>query len=140
MTRCCPISSKAERWEGGADAYRGGDGPLNTQLCKYQDELIEAFAAASRSAGFPQTDDYNGAQQEGFGRLQMTIDNGRRASTATAYLRPALKRPNLTVRDRRRWRPASCSRAAAPPASSIDTAATRHRAMASARGDPRAAA
>ena len=92
-----PYFRKAERWEGGADAFRGGEGPLNTQLCKYQDGLIEAFAEASRSAGFPQTEDYNGAQQEGFGRLQMTIQNGRRASTATAYLHPALKRSNLAV-------------------------------------------
>jgi len=92
-----PYFRKAERWEGGPDAYRGGDGPLNTQLCKYKDELIEAFAEASRTAGFPQTADYNGAVQEGFGRLQMTIEKGRRASTATAYLKPALKRPGLKV-------------------------------------------
>ncbi len=92
-----PYFRKTETWEGGADAYRGGDGPVRTQLCKYQDSLIEAFAEASRTAGFPQTPDYNGAEQEGFSRLQMTIDNGRRASTASAYLRPALKRPNLTV-------------------------------------------
>lgn len=92
-----PYFRKTETWEGGADAYRGGDGPVRTQLCKYKDSLIEAFAEASRTAGFPQTADYNGAEQEGFSRLQMTIDNGRRASTASAYLRPALKRPNLTV-------------------------------------------
>ncbi len=92
-----PYFRKSERWEGGASQYRGGDGPLNTQFCRYKDELIEAYAEASRTAGYPQTDDYNGALQEGFGRLQMTIENGRRASTATAYLRPALKRPNLKV-------------------------------------------
>ena len=62
-----------------------------------EDELIEGFAQASVDAGYPQTADYNGEQQDGFGRLQMTIANGRRASTASAYLRPALKRPNLTV-------------------------------------------
>ena len=73
-----PYFKKQERWEKGASAYRGGDGPLNTQFCRYKDELIEAFADASRSAGYPQTDDYNGAVQEGFGRLQMTIDKGRR--------------------------------------------------------------
>ena len=92
-----PYFRKSERWEGGANSYRGGDGPLNTQLCKYKDELIEAFAEASRTAGFPQTDDYNGEVQEGFGRLQMTIEKGRRASTATAYLRPAMKRAGLKV-------------------------------------------
>lgn len=59
--------------------------------------MIDAFAEASRQAGYPQTDDYNGERQEGFGRLQMTISNGRRCSTASAYLRPALARANLTV-------------------------------------------
>ncbi len=92
-----PYFRKQERWEGGANAYRGGDGPVNTQFCRYKDGLIDAFAAASRDAGYPQTDDYNGAVQEGFGRLQMTIENGRRCSTATAYLRPALRRRNVTV-------------------------------------------
>ena len=88
---------KMERWEGGETPHRGGHGPLNTQRCKYKDELIESYAAASRSAGYLQTDDYNGETQEGFSRLQMTIERGRRASAASAYLRPALKRPNLAV-------------------------------------------
>lgn len=92
-----PYFRKQETWEGGADTYRGGSGPLHTQHCRYKDSLIDAFAEASRQAGYPQTEDYNGEQQEGFGRLQMTIHKGRRSSTASAYLRPALKRPNLTV-------------------------------------------
>lgn len=92
-----PYFRKQETWEGGASHFRGGSGPVNTQFCKYKDPLIEAFAEASVQAGYPQTRDYNGEQQEGFGRLQMTISKGRRASTASAYLKPALKRPNLTV-------------------------------------------
>ncbi|MBX3581085.1 MAG: choline dehydrogenase [Rhizobiaceae bacterium] len=92
-----PYFRKQESWEGGESRYRGGSGPVNTQFCRYKDTLIDAFAEASRQAGYGQTDDYNGAHQEGFGRLQMTIANGRRASTASAYLRPAMKRPNLTV-------------------------------------------
>ncbi|MBW3098268.1 GMC family oxidoreductase [Pseudohoeflea coraliihabitans] len=88
---------KTESWEGGADAYRGGEGPLRTQHCRYEDPLIDAFAEASRQAGYPQTEDYNGAEQEGFSRLQMTISEGRRASAASAYLRPAMKRQNLKV-------------------------------------------
>jgi 4-pyridoxate dehydrogenase len=92
-----PYFRKTENWEGGADIYRGGDGPVRTQHCRYKDPLIEAFAEASREAGFPQTDDYNGETQLGFGRLQMTIANGRRCSAATAYLRPAMRRPNLKV-------------------------------------------
>jgi 4-pyridoxate dehydrogenase len=92
-----PYFRKTENWEGGANSYRGGDGPVRTQHCRYKDPLIEAFAEASREAGFPQTDDYNGETQLGFGRLQMTIANGRRCSAATAYLKPAMRRPNLKV-------------------------------------------
>ncbi|RUY78956.1 choline dehydrogenase [Mesorhizobium sp. M7A.F.Ca.CA.001.09.2.1] len=92
-----PYFKKQERWEAGESRYRGGGGPLSTQFCRYKDELIDAFATASRDAGYPQTDDYNGAIQEGFGRLQMTIANGRRCSTATAYLRPAMRRGNVKV-------------------------------------------
>ena len=92
-----PYFLKQESWRGAPSRYRGTSGPLNTQHCKYEDPLIEAFAEASVTAGYPQTEDYNGAEQEGFSRLQMTIANGRRSSTASAYLRPALKRPNLTV-------------------------------------------
>jgi choline dehydrogenase/4-pyridoxate dehydrogenase len=92
-----PYFKKSEHWEGGAGAYRGGDGPLAVQTCRYQDPLVGAFAEAGRSAGHPWTDDYNAGNQFGFSRLQMTIGNGRRSSAATAYLRPAMRRPNLTV-------------------------------------------
>ena len=92
-----PYFKKQETWEGGENLWRGGNGPLGVQTCKYQDPLVEAFAAAGPDAGYAWTDDYNGAQQEGFGRLQMTIKDGRRCSGATGYLRPALRRPNLTV-------------------------------------------
>ncbi|MGP1395044.1 MAG: GMC family oxidoreductase [Inquilinaceae bacterium] len=92
-----PYFRRQESWEGGGNAFRGGDGPVRTQFCRYRDPLIDGFAEAGRQAGFPQTEDYNGAEHEGFGRLQMTIANGRRNSTATAYLRPALRRPNLKV-------------------------------------------
>ena len=64
---------------------------------RYADPLVEAFAAAGAAAGHPTTEDYNGAQQEGFGRWQQTIRDGRRCSAAVAYLRPALARPGLTV-------------------------------------------
>ena len=92
-----PYFRKQEAWEKGADAYRGGNGPLATRFCKYRDPLVDAFGAAGVSAGFGWTDDYNGARQDGFGRLQMTIGKGRRCSGATGYLRPALRRPNLRV-------------------------------------------
>ncbi|WP_198671151.1 GMC family oxidoreductase [Oceanibium sediminis] len=92
-----PYFKRQEHWVRGADAYRGGDGPVGTQFCNYDDALVEAFGQAGREAGHGWTEDYNGAEQEGFGRLQMTIDKGRRASAANAYLRPALKRRNLKV-------------------------------------------
>lgn len=95
-----PYFQKQETWEGGGGDYRGGSGPLGTQYCRYRDPLVEAFAAAGQAAGFGWTDDYNGAQQEGFGRLQMAIRNGRRSSGATAYLRPALRRRNLSIETR----------------------------------------
>jgi 4-pyridoxate dehydrogenase len=92
-----PYFRRLERWEGGADPYRGDTGPLAVQACRYRDPLIGAFAEAGRTAGHPWTDDYNARDQLGFSRLQMTIGAGRRASAATAYLRPALGRPNLRV-------------------------------------------
>jgi choline dehydrogenase/4-pyridoxate dehydrogenase len=92
-----PYFRKAERWDGASSTYRGADGPLAVQPCRYRDPLIGAFADAGKTAGHAWTDDYNGATQLGFSRLQMTIGGGRRSSSATAYLRPALRRPNLRV-------------------------------------------
>ncbi len=92
-----PYFRKLERWEGGASAYRGARGPVAVQACRYEDPLIGAFTEAGRSAGHPWTEDYNGETQLGFSRLQMTIGAGRRCSSATAYLRPALRRPNLDI-------------------------------------------
>jgi 4-pyridoxate dehydrogenase len=92
-----PYFRRQEAWEGGGSTYRGGDGPLTTRLSRYRDPLVDAYLAAGEIAGHPVTEDYNGAQQEGFGRSQQTIRDGRRCSTAVAYLRPALARPNLDV-------------------------------------------
>jgi 4-pyridoxate dehydrogenase len=92
-----PYFRKQESWEGGADAYRGDQGPITVRASRYQDPLVEAYIEAGLEAGHPATADYNGAQQEGFGRMQSTIRDGRRCSSAVAYLRPALERPNLTV-------------------------------------------
>ena len=94
---CFPISAARNSWKGGPSFYRGGDGPLATQMTRFTDPLVDAFAAAGRAAGHKATPDYNGAQQEGFGVWQMTVKNGRRCSAADAYLRPALARNNLTV-------------------------------------------
>jgi 4-pyridoxate dehydrogenase len=92
-----PYFRRQESWQGGSSYYRGGDGPLTTQMTRFSDPLVDAFAAAGRAAGYKATPDYNGAQQEGFGAWQMTVRDGRRCSAADAYLRPALARDNLTA-------------------------------------------
>jgi len=60
--------------------------------------LYRAFIEAGREAGYGVTDDYNGHRQEGFGPMDMTVRDGVRSSTANAYLKPALGRPNLSLR------------------------------------------
>ncbi len=95
-----PYFKRAETWEDGETALRGGDGPLYVRRTKQIDPLHEAYIAAGQAAGHPYTDDYNGAQQHGFAWCQWTISKGRRGSTSRTYLRPALKRGNLTVRTR----------------------------------------
>ncbi|MBI2317270.1 MAG: choline dehydrogenase [Betaproteobacteria bacterium] len=92
-----PYFRKQESWEGGADAYRGGNGPLATRMSSFDDPLVEAYFEAGKSLGYAFTNDYNGAQTEGFARLQSTIRDGKRCSAADAYLRPALARANLSV-------------------------------------------
>ena len=93
-----PYFKRAENWELGGDAYRGDTGPLTVTRSPYRsDPLVVAYGEATAAMGFPSTDDQNGAQQEGFGDSQQTIRHGWRESGATAYLRPALKRPNLTL-------------------------------------------
>jgi len=93
-----PYFRRAETWAGGSDAYRGGDGPLATRNGTLANPLHGAWLEAGRQAGYALTADMNGFQQEGFGRMAMTVSGGRRSSTANAYLRPALHRSNLTVR------------------------------------------
>jgi 4-pyridoxate dehydrogenase len=95
-----PYFRKQESWEGGASAYRGGDGPLATRKSQYQDPLVDAYLQAAVASGYALNDDYNGEIQDGFGRMQMTIRRGRRDSAATAYLHPVLTRKNLTIQVR----------------------------------------
>lgn len=95
-----PYFKRIESWEGGATEWRGGSGPVGVQWAKTSDPLYDAWIEAGRAAGFGFTEDYNGAQPEGFGRSQYSIRNGRRSSAAAAYLRPALGRRNLIVETR----------------------------------------
>ena len=92
-----PYFKKLERFDGGADEWRGADGPMSVQRVKLRPEIAEAFIAAGEQAGFPRNPDYNGASQEGFGYYQVTQKDGRRWSAADAYLRRAENRPNLSI-------------------------------------------
>src|SRR5262245_28270674 len=92
-----PYFKRCETWQGGADPWRGGSGPVGTEFAKTRDPVYDAWIEAAKAAGFPHTPDYNGQHQEGFGRGQYTIRNGYRSSAATAYLKPARKRVNLEV-------------------------------------------
>jgi choline dehydrogenase len=92
-----PYFRRAETRQEGGNAYRGGSGPLQTRYGSLRNPLHAAWLAASREAGYPSTDDVNGMQQEGFGRMDMTVGEGRRSSAANAYLRPAMTRSNLKV-------------------------------------------
>jgi choline dehydrogenase/4-pyridoxate dehydrogenase len=96
-SKVLPYFRKQESWEGGANEFRGGTGPLTTRFSRYMDPLSEALTAAGLAAGYSYTADYNGEHQEGFGEWQATIRDGRRCSAAVAYLRPALARGNVSI-------------------------------------------
>ena len=88
---------RAETYEYGESQYRGGFGPLHVSQSKVENPLARAWIEAGVEAGYPRNPDANAAQRAGFGPIDMTCYRGRRVSTATAYLHPALKRPNVTV-------------------------------------------
>ncbi|MFV2035567.1 MAG: GMC family oxidoreductase N-terminal domain-containing protein [Halocynthiibacter sp.] len=95
---CLPYFKKSESFSGGGDAYRGDDGPLSTSNGnEMENPLYGAFVNAGAEAGYFRTADPNGYMQEGFGPMHMTVKDGVRWSSANAYLRPAMQRPNLTV-------------------------------------------
>ena len=92
-----PYFKRMETWHGGTSPLRGTDGPLHVTRGPRSNPLFNAFIEAGHQAGWPLTDDYNGAQQEGFGPMEATIWRGRRWSTANAYLRPALRSGRLRL-------------------------------------------
>ncbi|MBC3784778.1 GMC family oxidoreductase [Spirosoma utsteinense] len=78
--------------------YHGQNGPLNvTFATRFRTPLADAFVESCQQTGIRANHDYNGAEQEGTGFFQFTIKDGKRHSAATAFLKPALKRANLTV-------------------------------------------
>jgi choline dehydrogenase len=87
----------SERQARGADEYHGADGPLDVADQRDANPLSCAFVDAARELGLPINDDFNGAEQAGFGFYQVTQRQGRRWSAADAFLKPAMLRPNLNV-------------------------------------------
>lgn len=96
---CLPYYRKAETRDIGPNDYHGGDGPLSVTTSDIDDNpLNRAFVEAGKQAGYMETDDLNGYQQEGFGPMDRTTTReGRRSSTARGYLDIAKSRSNLTI-------------------------------------------
>lgn len=94
---CLPYFRRSEAYDKGADTWRGGQGPLQVTTCKANDPYFQSFLRAAEQAGYPIVPDQNGYQQEGFHIAQGTTYKGKRWTASSAYLRPAMKRPNLTL-------------------------------------------
>jgi choline dehydrogenase len=92
-----PVFRAIEDYAGGASEYRGAGGPLYMELPRDPNPIASAFIAAGGEVGLPRVEDNNAAQMEGVSYFNLTIKEGKRNSVATAYLRPAMQRPNLTV-------------------------------------------
>ena len=89
---CLPYFKRAEGHADGADEFHGGSGPLKTRRNPATDRVYEAFLRAAPELGYKHNNDYNGAEQEGFSKMQHTIGDGRRCSAAVGYLRPAMRK------------------------------------------------
>lgn len=96
---CLPYFKKCETRDIGANSYHGGDGPVSVTTPKANNNpLYRIFIEAGKQAGYPETEDVNGYQQEGFGPMDRFVTpKGRRASTARGYLDTAKQRHNLTI-------------------------------------------
>ena len=94
---CLPYFKAGEASDRGADDWRGGDGPLSVTRGGLGNPLYDVFVEAGGQAGQGQSEDLNGYNPEGVARFDATKRNGRRCSAAVAHLKPALKRPNLTL-------------------------------------------
>jgi len=96
--RVLPYFRRAEDHGSGADTYHGSGGPLSVETLKFRNPLSAVFIEAGVAAGLARNTDFNGVQQEGVGYYEVTQRNGRRSSAASAYLKPARRRPNLKIR------------------------------------------
>ena len=92
-----PLFKRAQHQERGPSEYHGVGGPLNVADLRQQSEISQVFIRAAGQVGYPLSDDFNGAEQEGIGFYQVTQKDGQRCSSARAYLHPILQRPNLSI-------------------------------------------
>ena len=93
-----PYFRRAENQERGGDEHHGAGGPLDVSDLRARHELHDAFIAAADEAGYPRNHDFNGAEQDGVGPLQVTVRNGcAGAALRSPICARRLKRPNLTV-------------------------------------------
>lgn len=92
-----PYFKSTQHQERGASEFHGIEGELNVAEGRSNHPLGEILLQACRQAGYPDNDDFNGAQQEGIGYYQVTQINGERCSAARAFLHPITHRQNLTV-------------------------------------------
>jgi choline dehydrogenase-like flavoprotein len=92
-----PYFLKSQNQQRGESSLHATGGPLSVQDLRYINPLSKVFVQAATQMGYSLNDDFNARQQAGFGIFQVTQRNGQRCSSATAYLKPALKRPNLNV-------------------------------------------
>ncbi|HEU5028039.1 MAG TPA: GMC family oxidoreductase N-terminal domain-containing protein [Spirillospora sp.] len=92
-----PYFRRAEDQQRIATPYHGTGGPLRVEDLRYKHPLTQAWVQSAKAFGLAANPDFNGADQDGVGFYQVTHKRGRRWSAADGYLRPALRRPNLTV-------------------------------------------
>ncbi len=92
-----PAFLQSEDNPAGDPAFHGRGGPMRVSRRPLEHPLFQAFLDGAAAAGHPRTDDFNGASPDGAGPYDFTIAQGRRVSTARAFLDPARKRPNLTI-------------------------------------------
>jgi 4-pyridoxate dehydrogenase len=92
-----PYFKRVESWCEGENSLRGGSGPVAVSWSASPDPLFDAWCNAAKASGLRTDYDMNNGRSDGFGQVQFSIDRGRRASAANAYLHPASARPNLTV-------------------------------------------
>jgi len=92
-----PYFKRGENQERGVDEYHGANGPMAVSNMRVERDICAALISAAEELDIPKNNDFNGATQEGAGYFQLTAKNGRRCSSAVAYLNPVRHRANLKI-------------------------------------------